>query len=136
MTYYYPFFFFKQKPAYEMRISDWSSDVCSSDLLVGNGAAVQFGDAAGDRDQGEEGKDSRLDRERAERHLLGAEEAAERNHDAIEDGEKQQRGRDGARGRASHRRPIVAFVVRGKMARRLTLAPSPQDRKSTRLYSH
>src|SRR3546814_4016312 len=31
------FFFFKQKTAYEMRISDWSSDVCSSDL----GAAEQ-----------------------------------------------------------------------------------------------
>src|SRR3546814_9483068 len=28
------FFFFKQKTAYEMRISDWSSDVCSSDLMV------------------------------------------------------------------------------------------------------
>src|SRR3546814_14120414 len=28
----YVFFFFKQKTAYEMRISDWSSDVCSSDL--------------------------------------------------------------------------------------------------------
>src|SRR3546814_1946284 len=28
----YNFFFFKQKTAYEMRISDWSSDVCSSDL--------------------------------------------------------------------------------------------------------
>src|SRR3546814_2912279 len=28
----YWFFFFKQKTAYEMRISDWSSDVCSSDL--------------------------------------------------------------------------------------------------------
>src|SRR3546814_3690037 len=27
-------FFFKQKTAYEMRISDWSSDVCSSDLLA------------------------------------------------------------------------------------------------------
>src|SRR3546814_9683070 len=27
------FFFFKQKTAYDMRISDWSSDVCSSDLL-------------------------------------------------------------------------------------------------------
>src|SRR3546814_6043814 len=27
-------FFFKQKTAYEMRISDWSSDVCSSDLLI------------------------------------------------------------------------------------------------------
>src|SRR3546814_2484678 len=29
----YVFFFFKQKTAYEMRISDWSSDVCSSDLF-------------------------------------------------------------------------------------------------------
>src|SRR3546814_7772216 len=28
------FLFFKQKTAYEMRISDWSSDVCSSDLVV------------------------------------------------------------------------------------------------------
>src|SRR3546814_4989722 len=32
MMYYGVFFFFKQKTAYEMRISDWSSDVCSSDL--------------------------------------------------------------------------------------------------------
>src|SRR3546814_3486803 len=30
------FFFFKQKTAYEMRISDWSSDVCSSDLDIEN----------------------------------------------------------------------------------------------------
>src|SRR3546814_2442226 len=28
------FFFFKQKTAYEVRISDWSSDVCSSDLVA------------------------------------------------------------------------------------------------------
>src|SRR3546814_1574932 len=33
------FFFFKQKTAYEMRISDWSSDVCSSDLVVLRGDA-------------------------------------------------------------------------------------------------
>src|SRR3546814_5484073 len=32
MDYMLVFFFFKQKTAYEMRISDWSSDVCSSDL--------------------------------------------------------------------------------------------------------
>src|SRR3546814_5291719 len=32
----YIFFFFKQKTAYEMRISDWSSDVCSSDLTKGS----------------------------------------------------------------------------------------------------
>src|SRR3546814_8737369 len=34
------FFFFKQKTAYEMRISDWSSDVCSSDLGRRHGAAL------------------------------------------------------------------------------------------------
>src|SRR3546814_5861649 len=37
------FFFFKQKTAYEMRISDWSSDVCSSDLKIvswGSGQAL------------------------------------------------------------------------------------------------
>src|SRR3546814_5996662 len=33
------FFFFKQKTAYEMRISDWSSDVCSSDLPCDLGVA-------------------------------------------------------------------------------------------------
>src|SRR3546814_18661544 len=46
------FFFFKQKTAYEMRISDWSSDVCSSDLVstivqTGSGhyaGAGQYGD--------------------------------------------------------------------------------------------
>src|SRR3546814_10393741 len=37
---FFCFFFFKQKTAYEMRISDWSSDVCSSDLLA---AAVAAG---------------------------------------------------------------------------------------------
>src|SRR3546814_2620979 len=34
--YYFCFFFYKQKTAYEMRISDWSSDVCSSDLAWKN----------------------------------------------------------------------------------------------------
>src|SRR3546814_1856243 len=33
VCWYILFFFFKQKTAYEMRISDWSSDVCSSDLV-------------------------------------------------------------------------------------------------------
>src|SRR3546814_10507723 len=33
------FFFFKQKTAYEMRISDWSSDVCSSDLQAAEAVA-------------------------------------------------------------------------------------------------
>src|SRR3546814_1506392 len=36
VDYFLFFFFFKQKTAYEMRISDWSSDVCSSDLRFDN----------------------------------------------------------------------------------------------------
>src|SRR3546814_17762203 len=47
------FFFFKQKTAYEMRISDWSSDVCSSDLptsaLSENGLETMFLDTVPDR---------------------------------------------------------------------------------------
>src|SRR3546814_1130152 len=39
------FFFFKQKTAYEMRISDWSSDVCSSDLTAQDGLAAVAADA-------------------------------------------------------------------------------------------
>src|SRR3546814_3931779 len=35
----YLVFFFKQKTAYEVRISDWSSDVCSSDRICGGGGA-------------------------------------------------------------------------------------------------
>src|SRR3546814_3686246 len=34
---FFVFFFFKQKTAYELRISDWSSDVCSSDLAASPG---------------------------------------------------------------------------------------------------
>src|SRR3546814_4417420 len=37
--YLYCFCFFKQKTAYEMRISDWSSDVCSSDLKLNSATA-------------------------------------------------------------------------------------------------
>src|SRR3546814_6354872 len=44
---YFFFFFFKQKTAYDMRISDWSSDVCSSDLA--GRKAWQLIDAAGCR---------------------------------------------------------------------------------------
>src|SRR3546814_14383644 len=39
-------FFFKQKSAYEMRISDWSSDVCSSDLRARRGAGAGMGASA------------------------------------------------------------------------------------------
>src|SRR3546814_6525311 len=49
------FFFFKQKTAYEMRISDWSSDVCSSDLpytdeMIANASADALAQASPDDD--------------------------------------------------------------------------------------
>src|SRR3546814_6395710 len=57
------FFFFKQKTAYELRISDWSSDVCSSDLHVllrvaALGSAGQDGhERQGEHDRGEREED-------------------------------------------------------------------------------
>src|SRR3546814_1055832 len=52
-VFFYSLFFFKQKTAYEMRISDWSSDVCSSDLrehLVGRDAVAPERDGLRARD--------------------------------------------------------------------------------------
>src|SRR3546814_7709669 len=56
-------FFFKQKTAYEMRISDWSSDVCSSDLFLARPALpddqhrpVEFGGAPGLLDRIQKGQ--------------------------------------------------------------------------------
>src|SRR3546814_10881558 len=43
-------FFFKQKTAYEMRISDWSSDVCSSDLAADRGDVLADGGRPGEAD--------------------------------------------------------------------------------------
>src|SRR3546814_8790515 len=47
MVYGCLFFFFKQKTAYEVRISDWSSDVCSSDLMAFGCLALTAGLSSG-----------------------------------------------------------------------------------------
>src|SRR3546814_5658952 len=60
------FFFFKQKTAYEMRISDWSSDVCSSDLAVG--AAEHGAERLPDRGK----REPRRERDHAERRIAFA----------------------------------------------------------------
>src|SRR3546814_7392008 len=61
------FFFFKQKTAYEMRISDWSSDVCSSDLedLVHRVRGQQVDQVAG-----EDGEDADVEQVAAHAHAL------------------------------------------------------------------
>src|SRR3546814_10183361 len=46
------FFFFKQKTAYDMRISDWSSDVCSSDLTASRLSKKRCDDAKDKNDRG------------------------------------------------------------------------------------
>src|SRR3546814_7417399 len=50
-------FFFKQKTAYEMRISDWSSDVCSSDLCFVTPAAGDDEPVAADADTDDDSAD-------------------------------------------------------------------------------
>src|SRR3546814_6897882 len=61
------FFFFKQKTAYEMRISDWSSDVCSSDLR-GHRPDRPVGRAPPDHRRRRAGARSRVRRARAGAH--------------------------------------------------------------------
>src|SRR3546814_9646651 len=93
------FFFFKQKTAYEMRISDWSSDVCSSDLGDAAGLAVQQGarHVVPGHQAGEEGEMRLAGREA---QVLGA-GAAQRLH-----------GGDAAAeiGRASCRERVCQYV--------------------------
>src|SRR3546814_7584642 len=72
---YFFFFFFKQKTAYEMRISDWSSDVCSSDLLVAVAPVMQQsrGDALQVRADGTYHVAAERHRPRSEERRVGKE---------------------------------------------------------------
>src|SRR3546814_7905985 len=115
------FFFFKQKTAYEMRISDWSSDVCSSDLLQVEGRARRIVvEVAGDQRRVIDIKDA-LE--------LVAGSARDRRVDLFDGGvllgdelEVDQRH---VRGRHADRR-AVELALQGRQH---------QDRKSTRLNS-
>src|SRR3546814_5820395 len=105
------FFFFKQKTAYEMRISDWSSDVCSSDL----------------------------DQQRIEGAGQSSGQAGQFREAAVGGGE--QSPVEGRRDQAALHQPVVvaelevadAALVLGHVARRHALVQL--DRKSTRLNS-
>src|SRR3546814_14477409 len=77
-------FFFKQKTAYEMRISDWSSDVCSSDLTGGaRPARSSPGSTAGYKSRGEHGEHDRP------RSLHAAEDARRRAVDPLRSEERR-----------------------------------------------
>src|SRR3546814_6333873 len=72
-------FFFKQKTAYEMRISDWSSDVCSSDLRPesrghdGQPSPLILPSSSPARQAGELGRSSRCISSRSEERRVGKE---------------------------------------------------------------
>src|SRR3546814_1031151 len=116
MLTYFQFFFFKQKTAYEMRISDWSSDVCSSDLRIRRQIARQCIPV--------------------DEHSLGDREGERRIRVAIDAAQRigcyRQRARgDGERGR-------IGRILREAEAVIAAVAGQPaagQDRKSTRLNS-
>src|SRR3546814_6724453 len=95
-------FFFKQKTAYELRISDWSSDVCSSDLPRDILAQQRIGDA-GQRD----GRENRADG--AARDFEDREHQPRRQHD-VERGGGRQVVHDLEIGRASCRERVCQYV--------------------------
>src|SRR3546814_8209063 len=124
------FFFFKQKTAYEMRISDWSSDVCSSDLRIEVGAVV-IQQATGVVDDAGDFLDATL--EHAEGRRIGQHDAGRLRTDC-----GLQRfdidiailvGRDLAHRAAKHRRGRRIRTMRSVRHQDLG------DRKSTRLNS-
>src|SRR3546814_946932 len=90
-------FFFKQKTAYEMRISDWSSDVCSSDLL-----------RQPPRDPAADAADA-LDRDAHALGAVGAQPFADRRLDAQIDAERGQRAGVAQIGRASCRERVCQY---------------------------
>src|SRR3546814_3845748 len=99
-------FFFKQRTAYEMRISDWSSDVCSSDLhaagrriLEAFGNRFERGIAEAGRGQGD-----------AEGHAVGTKTGRHRNSRKPEQIEEVGVGAEPEIGRASCRERVCQYV--------------------------
>src|SRR3546814_2656536 len=108
------FFFFQHKSAYELRISDWSSDVCSSDLLVEGDRHQHPRARAGGPLGGAVGGDETL----LQQVVLGRRIQLDRAAGAVVVGDHQALGRNEARGAAAQRYHGVH-----------------RDRKSTRLNS-
>src|SRR3546814_4060448 len=104
------FFFFKQKTAYELRISDWSSDVCSSDLVATARATLRSAEREARRYAALQGVVSDQDRDT---RRAAAEEARARLSQAIAD-------RDLARinlERAEVRSPVNGIVTNFQLRR-------------------
>src|SRR3546814_13145532 len=91
------YFFFKQKTAYEMRISDWSSDVCSSDLARALAARKEVG--------------QHRNRGGRQRRFADADADTARHHLPIGPGERAQSGHETPRGNAPGDQALARTVV-------------------------
>src|SRR3546814_3023967 len=111
-------FFFKQKTAYEMRISDWSSDVCSSDLQVSGLGRPQH--------LGEIGEQDRF--RRRERGQGDAELAAVRCHRRVDAYAVGAHGVGAEIGRASCRERVGQYVS-------IWVADVASKKKKTSVYT-
>src|SRR3546814_9291287 len=110
------FFFFKQKTTYDMRSSDWSSDVCSSDLQPGGAALPRMRAAIAGDPVGR----IRLVALEAQLHMIEPRRRERRHARGVE----QHAGRDEVRVEPGRRGVAHEFHEIG-----------PEDRKSTRLNS-
>src|SRR3546814_7821244 len=99
------FFCFKQKTAYEMRISDWSSDVCSSDLLLT--IAMEFSDLPNKDEIADQIR--KLTGERDPNKPLTDEEAQQQQQALEQQAEALQTQREEI-GRASCRERVCKYV--------------------------
>src|SRR3546814_10932542 len=108
-------FFFKQKTAYEMRISDWSSDVCSSDLsllrsLSPGGSADRRENAAARTGGGCDRLDARRQQGRKRRGFVGADKDALdglRCREAVEHARQHRPAGDIGEERVEYRKSVV-----------------------------
>src|SRR3546814_5124407 len=113
-------FFFKQKTAYEMRISDWSSDVCSSDLRAPGGVAHYMGGAV-------EGT-GRL------RQGVGAAIVAILGHVEKADRQQQRHGHQQEYDQAAPRPTRQGSRLEGFVLTTFVHSPSPDPRKIGRAH--
>src|SRR3546814_5672408 len=125
------FFFFKQKTAYEMRISDWSSDVCSSDLRGQvDGSAAARGQAFGRVYEPRRVRRASLSPPQPEGGLFGHDDLCPRMgaRDALA-------AREQGAGLRQGRLPAVPRRDRLDLQRAASRRVHGRDRKSTRLNS-
>src|SRR3546814_16237487 len=132
------FFFFKQKTAYEMRISDWSSDVCSSDLEIEKFRAQEYWSVEADFRTRERrsftARLTQLDGRKLDRLDLGDEGAAKAAVAAVEAGDFEIGEVEKKRVRRNPQPPFTTSTLQPEASRKLGFGPTRTMQPAQRLY--